>query len=99
MIFNAKSGFILAGVFACAATVAQAAVPAVPAEVTSLVGRIQTCVHFGGEEPYDKARAAEIDKAMDDAKCDAVPADEAAMRKKYAKDAKILKLFTDADNF
>jgi hypothetical protein len=35
----------------------------------SYVERKEGCNHFGGEEPYDKARAEEIKKAVEKLKC------------------------------
>ncbi|HEY0302166.1 MAG TPA: hypothetical protein VGC36_12555 [Rhizomicrobium sp.] len=70
-----------------------------PKEVADAAGRIETCVHFSGEEPYDDARKAEILKAMTDAKCDNVDADESALRLKYAGNTAVLKRLDDARHF
>jgi len=40
-----------------------------PIDVSALLKKMEECHHWGGEEPYDKARAAEIAKAYKDLKC------------------------------
>ena len=55
-----------------------------PADVVALVTRKLDCYHFGGEEPYDDARRAEILRNVTRLKCAAVDADETSLRKKYA---------------
>lgn len=48
--------------------------------VTRFVERAQMCEHWMGEEPYDEARRAEIDKALTDMRCTTLPRDGAALR-------------------
>ena len=40
-----------------------------PADIQVWMNRVNICAHFAGEPPYDKARAAEIDAALKDNKC------------------------------
>ena len=60
-----------------------------PKEVTTLIGRIAECNHWGSEEPYDKARAEEIGKAIKKAKCDRLDSDELAIKKKHKGNNKV----------
>jgi hypothetical protein len=41
-----------------------------PAEIGRYAERRAECNHWGGEPGWDKARQAQIDKAMRDLKCD-----------------------------
>ena len=61
-----------------------ALIKAAPPEVADLVKRSLGCAHWGGEEPYDKQRAAQIERALTELKCSRREADEAALRRKYA---------------
>ncbi|WP_425987220.1 hypothetical protein [Brevundimonas sp. TWP2-3-2] len=64
-----------------AAPAVEAAAPAPPADpVAAFVERAELCVHFGGEEPYDAARAAEIAAAVQANRCEALAADGAALK-------------------
>lgn len=63
-----------------------------PTEVFDLVGRWALCVHWGGEEPYDAERRAQIDQAVADLRCAGLTADTAALRAKYSDSAAILAL-------
>ena len=61
-----------------------AVLAAAPADVRAFVSRARGCAHWGGEEPYDKERAATINKAVTGLKCDQLDAAEVALRRKYA---------------
>jgi hypothetical protein len=43
--------------------------------VTRFVERAQDCEHWGGEEPYDEARRAEIDRNLNDLRCTTIRRD------------------------
>lgn len=58
--------------------------------VVGVVERAELCLHFGGEEGYDAARRAQIDKAFKDEKCDTVVADADALKARRPQDAKRL---------
>src|SRR5260370_41338287 len=61
---------------------------ALPAEVTTLGERWETCWHFAGEEPYDAARAKEI--ADGQAKwCPGNDAERERLRVKWKDDARV----------
>ncbi len=40
-----------------------------PADIQAWMNRVNSCAHFAGEPPYDKARAAEIEAALKENKC------------------------------
>ena len=54
-----------------------------PAEVDALVARWQLCQHWGGEEPYDAARRAEIEQGVADS-CTGNDETRAALEQRYA---------------
>lgn len=56
----------------------------VPAEVFDWMGRKRLCDHWQGEEGYDADRRARIAAAVRDLRCEAEPADGAALTVKYA---------------
>jgi hypothetical protein len=62
---------------------------ALPVEVRSLVSRREQCHHWAGEEPYDKSRGKQIDRAMTRLKCDGIEKEVEAMRAKYVNDARV----------
>ena len=55
-----------------------------PLEVRKFIVRRADCQHWLGEEGYDAARRAEIDRIVRRLKCDAVARDEARLRDRYA---------------
>jgi hypothetical protein len=61
-----------------------AVLAAAPADVKAFVMRARGCGHWAGEEPYNKERAADINKALTELKCDQLDAAEVALRRKYA---------------
>ena len=56
---------------------------AAPHDIAAYIGRRKACNHWAGEEPYDKARAAEINKAVTKLKCGALDADEKVLLRRY----------------
>jgi hypothetical protein len=56
-----------------------------PADVGAYMDRAEGCWHFAGEEAYDAARRAEIDRALAELKCSSLKAEEATLRRKYAR--------------
>jgi len=70
-----------------------------PHDAVAVVTRRVMCNHWTGEEPYDKARAREIARAVKQNKCDSLEGDEAAVRKRYPKDPKVIKALNDAQDF
>ncbi|CAN5458842.1 hypothetical protein BH10PSE1_BH10PSE1_27560 [soil metagenome] len=55
--------------------------------VVGVIERAELCLHFGGEEPFDAARGAQIDKAFEDNRCDTVVADGDALKASHPQDA------------
>ena len=74
-------------------------VAGLPKDAAAVVTRRVICDHWAGEEPYDKARAREIARAMRQNKCDSLERDEAEVRKRYANDPKVVKALEDAESF
>ncbi|MDI6623397.1 MAG: hypothetical protein QME55_01595 [Brevundimonas sp.] len=48
--------------------------------VTRFVERAEMCEHWAGEEPYDDARRAEIDRALNDLRCTTITRDGEALK-------------------
>ena len=48
--------------------------------VTRFVERAEMCEHWAGEEPYDDARRAEIDRNLTDLRCTTIRRDGEALR-------------------
>ena len=65
-----------------------------PIEVLDFVGRASMCAHWGGEEPYDADRRAEIEAAVTELRCEALPAEAARLKAQYADDRATLALLT-----
>lgn len=54
-----------------------------PQDVAAVIERIVGCNHWGGEEPSNKARAEEINKAVAKLQCDSIEQDQAKITKAY----------------
>lgn len=54
-----------------------------PPDIAHYAQRRAACNHWGGEEPYDKARAAEIARAVAKLDCNALDADEKRLLRRY----------------
>jgi hypothetical protein len=67
-----------------------------PKDVAAFIHRSFNCHHWAGEEPYDKARAQEIARAIKRYHCDRMEADEARLRKKYRNTPKVLEVLDAA---
>lgn len=48
--------------------------------VTRFVERAEMCEHWAGEEPYDAARRAEIDRNLNDLRCTTIRRDGEALK-------------------
>lgn len=68
-----------------------------PADVQPLVDRALGCQHWTGEEPYDNARAHEIETAIDELKCGQLSLEYDALMKKYAKQPDVTGTLEAAD--
>jgi hypothetical protein len=60
-----------------------------PLPVAALIERIVDCAHWGGEEPYDAARRAEINKAVRELRCTALERDEKRLLKTWGQDERV----------
>jgi hypothetical protein len=64
---------------------------ALPHDVRVFIARKSECNHWAGEEPYDAARGKEIERAVARLKCGALDKDEAAIKRRYSRNATIRK--------
>lgn len=55
-----------------------------PTEVLDFVSRWSMCAHWGGEEPYDAERRAQIEAAVTELRCETLEADAARLTAAYA---------------
>ena len=67
-----------------------------PADASALIYRIVDCNHWGGEEPYDAARKAEIEAAMNKLDCNNLSRDEAILRRRYGANRAVIEAFDKA---
>jgi hypothetical protein len=72
--------------------------PGQPRDVVKFIQRYAGCNHFAGEEPYDKARAAEIANATQKLHCGDLAAQEKKLLKKYRKRPKTVHAIEQAKN-
>ncbi len=71
-----------------------------PKSVSAFIHRQADCNHWAGEEGYDPARAAEINKAVARLRCQALDRDAARLTHRYSHDARVLRaLKTARDRF
>jgi hypothetical protein len=61
-----------------------------PKDVTEFIERLVECNHWAGEEPYDRERAEQIRKAVENARCDSLVSEEKVLQIKYKKIKKVL---------
>lgn len=54
-----------------------------PHDIATYADRRKQCNHWGGEEGYDKARAAEINRAAAKLGCDTLDTDEKRLLRRY----------------
>jgi hypothetical protein len=86
------NGATFRGVYADASQMSH---PTLPKDVAAVVDRHLECIHWAGEEPYDKARAREMARATIRLKCDSLDRDEAALLKRYPNDPNVAKALHD----
>lgn len=58
-----------------------------PRAAQALLLRMESCHHWAGEEPYDQARATEIERAMKKDACDRLAQDEARLLRRFPRHA------------
>jgi len=61
-----------------------------PRDVAALMDRLAYCAHFGGEEGYDAARRAELNRAMRKWRCATLDRDEQRLRAVHRDNAQVL---------
>jgi ABC-type amino acid transport substrate-binding protein len=76
---------------------AAAAAPALPADVRTFLARRESCNHWAGEEGYDAGRRRQIERALREARCDALAADENNLREHYREAPDMLAILDQAD--
>lgn len=54
-----------------------------PRDVVNLLKRVDSCNHFGGEEPYNEDRRQEILKKLKEHQCNSVEEDQSEILSKY----------------
>lgn len=62
-----------------------------PPDIGQFIARKLECYHWSGEEPYDRARARAIKRAVDRLKCNNLDQEEASLRKIHASSPAALK--------
>ncbi len=83
----ARSAMALAAV---AISLSSVMAGAAPRDVTRYGERREGCNHWAGEEGYDAARRAEINKAIADLRCTALGRDERILRHRYRHNPAVL---------
>lgn len=68
----------------------------IPAEVTQLLARWETCWHFAGEEPYDAERAKQIADGIAKS-CPGNDEERARLATKYAQRADVMRELAKLD--
>ena len=69
-----------------------------PRDVRQFIDRRMECQHWTGEEPYDKARRREIDRAIARLRCDRIDHDEKRLLKRHARSLQTLRLIKLSQN-
>lgn len=67
-----------------------------PIKVKRLIDRQVACNHWGGEEPYDEARATEIKHAVEKLKCSTLEKDSDRLKKVYQLKPKVISAINKA---
>lgn len=66
-----------------------------PKTVAAFVERRADCNHFLGEEPYDRERAAYLNRVIRELRCARIDQDERRLRSVYRKKPAILRLLDE----
>ena len=78
-----KRFILLSGPLLALMLASTAAAAWTPSDIATYAERRKGCNHFGGEEPYDKARREEINRAVEKLNCRAIDSDEKALLRRY----------------
>lgn len=68
-----------------------------PQDVVLMIDRILECNHWNGEESTNKERIAKINAAREKYGCDALPADQAALRKRHQNNYEVKNRLNNAE--
>jgi hypothetical protein len=90
------SGIVAAAIFATGCSAHPRAAAGMPADVRAFVAKRTQCDHFRGEEPYDAARAAELDRRMR-ATCAGTDAALARLKRIHYRDRSALRALAGFD--
>jgi nitric oxide reductase activation protein len=82
---------IIVAVIALLAVLDGAQAASMPPDVLRYADRREGCNHWAGEEGYDAARRAEINKAIADLRCTALNRDERVLRHRYRHNPAVLR--------
>ena len=66
-----------------------------PKAISAFIERRANCNHFLGEEPYDRARATELNRTIRELRCARIDRDEQRLRKVYRNKPSVLQLLDD----
>lgn len=72
------------------------AAESLPADVTAFVDRSEACMHWAGEEAFDKARARQIQAALSKNKCDHLEKDSKLLQQRHAQNPKARQAIKEA---
>ena len=73
----------------------RARVEKTPKDVEAFIVRRAGCNHFLGEYPYDRERAAELNRAIRELRCDGLDRDGRNLRNTYRNNPEILQLLDE----
>jgi len=73
--------------------------PEYPKDASEVAGRKSGCLHWSRADTYDPQRAQEARQAMEDLQCATIDADFAAVRAKYANNAKVAKMLDGVEGW
>ena len=90
----APAALLSVGLIAPAADL-RARVESAPRDVEAFIVRRAMCNHFLGEEPYNKERAADLDRAIRELRCARLERDERGLRRTFRKHPAVLMLLDE----
>ncbi|HEX8379353.1 MAG TPA: hypothetical protein VF619_02240 [Allosphingosinicella sp.] len=76
----------------------RARVESAPRKVAAFIERRAGCNHFLGEEPYDRERAAELNRTIRELRCNRVERDQRRLERTYRGRTDILQLLKQTED-
>jgi hypothetical protein len=73
--------------------------PEFPKDASEVAQRKSGCLHWARADTYNAQRAQEARQAMEDLQCATIDADFAAVRAKYANNAKVAKMLDGVEGW